>query len=142
MSLNSLKHHPRLRLVLDYLLEQHLIDGRPVLPPFLTALRDRYQVGNALRDELEALRKDVQLAISPSGSFLPSEHSHQTVQVQSPRTITWLHVSDLHFRASQRYDSSVVLRALLRDVPECVREYELYLDFIVVTGDIAFSGKL
>jgi predicted phosphodiesterase len=56
-------------------------------------------------------------------------------------TVTWLHISDLHFRASQTYDANVVLRALLLDVAERMAEDRLCPDFIVVTGDIAFSGQ-
>jgi hypothetical protein len=46
----------RVDATLDYLLSQRLNDGRPVFPLFLEALRDRYQEGDALRDELEELR--------------------------------------------------------------------------------------
>ena len=56
-------------------------------------------------------------------------------------TITWLHVSDLHFRTSQAYDANVVLRALLRDVAERIEQEGLQPDFLAVSGDIAFSGQ-
>ncbi len=56
-------------------------------------------------------------------------------------TLTWLHISDLHFRTSQAYDANVVLRALLRDISERVEQDGLRPDFIAVTGDIAFSGQ-
>jgi 3',5'-cyclic AMP phosphodiesterase CpdA len=54
-------------------------------------------------------------------------------------TITWLHLSDLHFRTGQQHawDEDIVLRALLNDV----REAGLRPDFIVVSGDIAFGGR-
>lgn len=55
-------------------------------------------------------------------------------------TVTWLHISDLHFRTSQTYDANVVLKALLYDCKECIALDQLRPDFIVVTGDIAFSG--
>jgi len=55
-------------------------------------------------------------------------------------TLTWLHLSDLHFRASQAYNSNVVLKALLRDIRERIQKDGLRPDFIAVTGDIAFSG--
>lgn len=45
---------------LDFLLPKRLSDGWPVLPLFLAALRDRYQEGDALRDELGALAEAVQ----------------------------------------------------------------------------------
>ncbi len=57
--------------------------------------------------------------------------------------LTWLHISDLHWRESQAYDANVVAQALLRDLahrtdiaPELAR-----IDFIFVTGDIAFAGR-
>ena len=56
-------------------------------------------------------------------------------------TITWLHISDLHFRTSQAYDANVVLRALLRDVAERIEQEGLQPDFLAVSGDIAFSGQ-
>jgi 3',5'-cyclic AMP phosphodiesterase CpdA len=59
-------------------------------------------------------------------------------------TITWLHLSDLHFRADElhAWNEDIVLRALLRDVRECMEGDEgLRPDLVVVTGDVAFSGK-
>jgi 3',5'-cyclic AMP phosphodiesterase CpdA len=56
-------------------------------------------------------------------------------------TLTWLHISDLHFRASQTYNANVVLHALLNDIGERMREEHLRPDFIAVTGDISFSGQ-
>ena len=57
------------------------------------------------------------------------------------RTITWLHLSDLHFKVSDAYNMDVVLEAFLRDVPQLLAEDGLHPDFLVVTGDIAFSGQ-
>lgn len=57
------------------------------------------------------------------------------------RTITWLHLSDLHFKASDAYNMDVVLEAFLQDVPQLLAEDGLHPDFLVVTGDIAFSGQ-
>jgi hypothetical protein len=47
---------------LEFLLDKCLSNGRPVLPLFLAALRDRYQEGDALRDELETLVVAVQFS--------------------------------------------------------------------------------
>lgn len=55
--------------------------------------------------------------------------------------ITWLHLSDLQFSTSRTYDTNVVLRTLLRDIVKRLEWYSLQPDLIVVTGDIAFSGK-
>ena len=63
-------------------------------------------------------------------------------------TITWLHISDLHFGSDKNQkgdrlapDAEVVLGPLPQDVQELIQQRDLRLDFIVVTGDIAFSGK-
>ena len=56
-------------------------------------------------------------------------------------TLTWLHISDLHFRASQSYDSNIMLSALLEDVKERISDDGLQPDLIAVTGDVAFAGK-
>jgi len=55
--------------------------------------------------------------------------------------LTWLHISDLHFRASQEYNTHAVLKALLTDLKERMQDDGLCPDFIAVTGDIAFSGQ-
>ena len=58
-------------------------------------------------------------------------------------TITWLHLSDLHFKEGEqsRWDENIVLKALLKDLKARMDEDGLRPDFIVVTGDIAFSGE-
>jgi len=57
-------------------------------------------------------------------------------------TITWLHLSDLHFRAEKQHtwDEDVVLRALLDDVRKQWGK-GLAPDLILVSGDVAFSGQ-
>jgi len=57
------------------------------------------------------------------------------------KTLTWLHLSDLHFRGSRSYDENIVLKALLRDVADRIEKEGLQPDFIAITGDVAFSGK-
>lgn len=49
---------------LEYLLGKRLTGGRPVLPVFLATLRDRYPLGDALRDDLQALFDSVQSAMT------------------------------------------------------------------------------
>jgi 3',5'-cyclic AMP phosphodiesterase CpdA len=55
------------------------------------------------------------------------------------RTLTWLHISDLHFKANKVYDRDVVLRALIQSV-ERLRDKGRKPDLVFVTGDIAYSG--
>jgi predicted MPP superfamily phosphohydrolase len=57
------------------------------------------------------------------------------------RVITWLHLSDLHFQAGQKWEQAVVLKALLRDVLADLPGRHLQPDFVFVTGDIANSGQ-
>jgi hypothetical protein len=58
-------------------------------------------------------------------------------------TITWLHLSDFHFRAGEQHtwNENIVLDALLVDVRERIARDRLQPDFVVVSGDLAFSGK-
>ncbi|MGD0953802.1 MAG: metallophosphoesterase [Methanotrichaceae archaeon] len=55
-------------------------------------------------------------------------------------SFTWLHISDLHFRISQAWDADIVLRELLRDIKDFVQKNKIKFDFIIVSGDIAYSG--
>lgn len=54
--------------------------------------------------------------------------------------VSWLHVSDFHFKGGDPYDRDVVLRALVRSVRE-FREGGRQADLIFATGDVAFSGR-
>jgi Tol biopolymer transport system component len=57
----------RVAQCLNFLLSKRLSSNRPALPLFLAALRDRYNLGDATRDELEKLIEPVQSALVPSG---------------------------------------------------------------------------
>jgi 3',5'-cyclic AMP phosphodiesterase CpdA len=56
-------------------------------------------------------------------------------------TITWLHLSDMHFRESQAYDENIVLKPLLLDLAERIQNDGLQPDLVFLSGDIAFSGR-
>lgn len=65
----------------------------------------------------------------------------------SGTTITWLHLSDLHHRRPdsrrnriQLHNSKAVLDKLLGDIRKLIRDDGLRPDFIIFTGDIAYSG--
>jgi hypothetical protein len=60
---------------------------------------------------------------------------------KSTNMLTWLHISDLQFRASPVRDDQVLQEALLQDIHERVQKDNLRPDFVAVSGDIAFSGK-
>ena len=63
-------------------------------------------------------------------------------QEETVPTITWLHLSDLHFRTDElaRWNEAVVLRTLIEDIEEH-KEAGLSPDLILVSGDIAAKGK-
>ena len=44
--------------------------------------------------------------------------------------ITWLHISDLHMRPLQAYDSDIVLKKMLEDIGTCIQRDSLRPDFI------------
>lgn len=54
---------------LAFLLNSRHSDGCSVLPTFLEALRDRYQPGDVLRDELASLAEDIRADLSSSGGI-------------------------------------------------------------------------
>lgn len=56
------------------------------------------------------------------------------------REIAWLQVSDIHMRQRDEWSQDVVLRALTDSI-RARRSQGLALDFILATGDLAFSGK-
>ena len=55
------------------------------------------------------------------------------------RPIAWLHISDLHLKASDVWSQDVVLKAMCDDI-ERMRHAGGWFDFILVSGDLAFSG--
>lgn len=54
--------------------------------------------------------------------------------------VSWLHLSDLHIGRDQ-YNENIVLNELISDVKTQVEEKEIALDFILITGDVTYSGQ-
>lgn len=54
--------------------------------------------------------------------------------------LRWLHLSDLHFKETERWDRRATLQALLRKMEE-LKGQGLAPHLVFVTGDIANSGK-
>lgn len=52
--------------------------------------------------------------------------------------ITWLHLSDFHIQKADKYNLSVVMEALLRDLETIIATEKLKPDFVVITGDLAY----
>ena len=55
------------------------------------------------------------------------------------RPVTWLHISDFHLRKRGSWSQDGVLSRLLEDI-RCRSKDGLVVDFVLVTGDLAFSG--
>ena len=55
--------------------------------------------------------------------------------------LCWLHLSDLHFEATERWDRRLPLQALLRDLGDGLKDQGLAPRMVIVSGDIAQSGK-
>ena len=55
------------------------------------------------------------------------------------RPITWLHISDFHFREEETWAQNTVIRAMLDDINRRC-ENALQVDFVLATGDLAYSG--
>jgi len=58
-------------------------------------------------------------------------------------TITWLHLSDLHFKSgteAERFNRRTVLEALWNDIRTQIHS-GLKPDFIIFSGDVAYHGK-
>lgn len=54
------------------------------------------------------------------------------------KKVTWLHLSDLHFRCSEdNFESQLIYNSLLEDL----KHIEEQIDLVFVTGDIAYSGR-
>ena len=56
------------------------------------------------------------------------------------REIVWLQVSDIHMRQHDEWSQDIVLRAMAESIRQRCSQ-GLTLDFILATGDLAFSGK-
>ena len=56
------------------------------------------------------------------------------------RTVRWLHISDLHMRESENAQRKAVLSAMLEDIRRRSTT-GAQIDFVVATGDLAFSGE-
>jgi len=54
--------------------------------------------------------------------------------------VTWLHISDFHFKTGDPYDRDVVLNAFLRSLPTLI-DRSAKPDFVVASGDIANTGQ-
>lgn len=61
-------------------------------------------------------------------------------QQRPAKPVTWLHVSDLHLRATD-WRQNLVLSHLVRDLPKLLTESVGVVDLLFCTGDISESGR-
>ena len=54
--------------------------------------------------------------------------------------LRWLHLSDFHLKKKDKWSQDIVLESLLRDISKRYSGPDS-LDFIFITGDLAFSGQ-
>lgn len=74
--------------------------------------------------------------------FLLAQYNYKALDlIMENDEITWLHISDLHFKSDGTYDRNLVTSALLKSIPDLVRRAK-QPHFIVVTGDLAYSGQV
>lgn len=130
----------RVESTIDYLYRKSNRRGESALALLLYVLRDkvhhddeRYETFDSLAGQLGPPRDQTVSNLLPQ-----PPKDEETVQM-----LTWLHISDLHFRIPGIRDSEIVLDHLIKDIENRVNiDPQLAeLDFIFVTGDIAFSGK-
>jgi 3',5'-cyclic AMP phosphodiesterase CpdA len=55
------------------------------------------------------------------------------------RCISWLHISDIHMRPRDTWPQQVVMSAMCEDIR--AKRPDRPVDFVLVTGDLAFGGK-
>ena len=136
----------RVEAIIDYLHNKSNVRGENALALLLCVLRDRMPADSRY-EELGIIA--AQLGLACEQAYLaPKEEVHTPTPLlkkakQTESIITWLHISDLHFKTEKLWNSEVVLQHLIDDVEnrkEIAPSLEK-LDFIFVTGDIAFSGK-
>jgi predicted phosphodiesterase len=66
-------------------------------------------------------------------------HLTKSTSSKPTQTVSWLHVSDFHFKEHMEPDRRRVLNEMLDDVKALRREWTP--DFILVTGDLTYSGR-
>jgi predicted phosphodiesterase len=81
-------------------------------------------------------------AVDPKRTLTPIRRTATIfpMTTRSAARLTWLHLSDFHFREKTAWSQDVVLKSLLEDVRARYAGANAP-DLLFLTGDIAFSGK-
>jgi 3',5'-cyclic AMP phosphodiesterase CpdA len=62
------------------------------------------------------------------------------IEITMNRSITWLHLSDLHARLQDDWDSRQIADTLVKDLKSLQKDYGLRPDLVFFTGDAAFGA--
>jgi calcineurin-like phosphoesterase family protein len=96
------------------------------------------EIANFVRDyNVMIMHDNAPTLITSSGT--PSHHVPE-------RTLTWLHISDVHFQAPDsgtrrsHWAQDEVKQTFIRDLPKLLGEQGLEPDIVFLTGDVAASG--
>ena len=93
---------------------------------------------------LETAKKSKKASVPAPASSTEEVESNNPIDKANPgasNTLTWLHLSDFHFKKDADWQQDVVLKALMRDVIAKLPGEGLQPDMVFFTGDIAHSGK-
>ncbi len=77
----------------------------------------------------------------PADISRSARHVHYAAEALTfaMRPISWLHLSDVHLRPRDAWAQDLVLRAMCEDIAR--RRTTSPFDFVLLSGDLAFSGK-
>lgn len=95
---------------------------------------------NAAQNRQAGTSRGFPRACSPASRSAMLPRVWAKAQEGASLSVTWLHVSDFHFRDGDGYGSDVVLRALVDSVGR-YRSQGREVDLVFATGDIAQSGQ-
>jgi len=104
-----------------------------------------YDLQHGTSAALEAFRKQYGIERIRFDPQVEAPALNLSAPLKTPkRSLTWLHLSDMHFRSdggAMQFAQNLVLGAFMQDLPGLLAERELAPDFIFFTGDVAFSGQ-
>jgi len=128
--------------------KKQAIYGLSVDPGITLEIEDLQKEISELEEKLEIIstpgadEKAPDERVKPSQEKSVESHSEPHSEVTQD-SVTWLHLSDLHFKVGSElitYNQAVVLNALWEDIARQISN-GLQPDFIVFSGDVAFSGS-
>lgn len=106
-------------------------------------LNNKYFTSDSLKERLHVIICDFQNKITKSMREL-LELKNNPIGIEKEKTLTWLHLSDLHMDAPATAEQNNILELLIVDLKNLQRKYtNLMPDLIFLTGDLVrgVSGK-